>query len=159
MCFCVAVQADLGSLRMVPHVEGSHIHHLRWVHPKRSHTKVQLTGETFQSRCISTVHSCIILNLVQLKLLMETQTNPKNSQISIKFLHPHEVVFRGIDTSGDQKVHRISVETLIQGHVSLLQIKIGGRKPFIIYFFNFIMILHDLQFLRFLLFSKHKFFL
>lgn len=35
---CVAVQADLGSLRLVPHVEGSHVHHLRSVHP-RTHTK------------------------------------------------------------------------------------------------------------------------
>lgn len=50
MHVCVAVQADLGSLRLVPHVEGSHVHHLRLVHPRSSYTNVILTAERFESR-------------------------------------------------------------------------------------------------------------
>lgn len=48
---CVAVQADLGSLRMVPHVEGGHVHHLRLVTPDAR--AVPLTREPFESRSVS----------------------------------------------------------------------------------------------------------
>lgn len=42
VCLCVAVQADLGPLLLVSHVESRHVHHLRCVHPERLHTTPML---------------------------------------------------------------------------------------------------------------------
>lgn len=92
---CVAVQADLGSLLLVPHVEGSHVHHLRCVH---THAEVILTGETLRAdQRLQAVTSCVSIPPEQRSLKTEfrnTYLQKNLSNINTQFLHSHEVVFQ-----------------------------------------------------------------